>query len=84
VGGAEGFAGREYQDMRLSLSSTPALTPGGLVWKMSEVLSVLAIRIEEDDGKFECWDHLLSSAMTDAVELERAQQAAECAPGGAS
>jgi hypothetical protein len=57
-----------YKQMLLDLSSTPARTPGGIAWKCLMVLNFFA---DEEDWKW--WRYLLKSAVTDAIDLERAR-----------
>jgi hypothetical protein len=57
-----------YQKMLLDLSSTPARTPGGIAWKCLMVLNFFA---DEEDWKW--WRYLLKSAITHAIDLERAR-----------
>jgi hypothetical protein len=81
---AEGEWPKGIRDVQLTLSSTPALTPGGIAWKLSAVQTVLELRLgkgDHDSGEWEWWHYLVKSAMTDAIELERARQAG--AAGGA-
>jgi hypothetical protein len=56
--------------LRQNLSETPARTPGGIAWKLAEVLTYF-----EEDEKWEPWQYLLRSALVDAIELERARAA---------
>jgi hypothetical protein len=63
--------------MLLDLSSTPARTPGGIAWKCLMVLNFFA---DEEDWKW--WRYLLKSAITDAIDLERARAAIELPPAG--
>jgi hypothetical protein len=57
-----------YRQMLLDLSSTPARTPGGIAWKCLMVLNFFA-----DEETWEWWRYLLKSAITDAIDLERAR-----------
>jgi hypothetical protein len=66
-----------YRQMLLDLSSTPARTPGGIAWKCLMVLNFFA---DEEDWKW--WRYLLKSAITDAIDLERARAAIELPPAG--
>lgn len=68
-------ADEAYQKILWDLSHTPARTPGGLAWKLGEVLKCLTIEIEAEGESWCWWHHLVQSAMIDALELERARQA---------
>jgi hypothetical protein len=57
-----------HKQMLLDLSSTPARTAGGIAWKCWMVLKFF-----EDEEKWEWWRYLLKSAITDAIDLERAR-----------
>jgi hypothetical protein len=54
--------------LRRGLSDVPARTPGGIAWKLAEVLTYF-----EDQENWEPWRYLLKSAVVDAIELERAR-----------
>jgi len=66
-----------YRQMLLDLSSTPARTPGGIAWKCWMVLNFF-----EDEETWEWWRYLLKSAVTDAIDLERARTDIEPPPAG--
>ena len=66
-----------YRQMLLDLSSTPARTPGGVAWKCWMVLNFF-----EDEETWEWWRYLLKSAVTDAIDLERARTDIEPPPAG--
>jgi hypothetical protein len=57
-----------YRQMLLNLSSTSARAPGGIAWKCWMVLNFF-----EDQETWEWWRYLLKSAVTDAIDLERAR-----------
>jgi hypothetical protein len=63
----KGFHGA-YKQMLLDLSSTPARTPGGIAWKCWTVLNFFA-----NEENWEWRRYLLKSAVTDAIDLERAR-----------
>jgi hypothetical protein len=60
-----------YRKMLTDLSSTPARTPGGIAWKCLMVLNYFA-----DEEEWIWWRYLLKSAITDAIDLERARTGA--------
>jgi hypothetical protein len=66
-----------HQQMLLNLSSTPARTPGGIAWKLWTVLNFFA-----DEEEWIWWRYLLKSAITDAIDLERARTDIEPPPAG--
>jgi hypothetical protein len=57
-----------YKQMLLDLLSTPARTPGGIAWKCRTVLNFFA-----NEESWAWWRYLLKSAVTDAIDLERAR-----------
>jgi hypothetical protein len=56
----------QVQGLLRGLSDVPARTPGGIAWKLTEVLTYF-----EDQENWEPWRYLLKSALVDAIELER-------------
>jgi len=65
---AGGLPGFEARSRLIDLASVPALTPGGVAWKLAQVLSYFV-----DEERREWWHYLLNSALVDAVDLERAR-----------
>jgi hypothetical protein len=55
------------------LSDVPAKTPGGLAWKLAMALRYF----QEDEGDWNWASYLLQSALTDALEHERARMAGD-------
>jgi hypothetical protein len=75
-GGGKSF-NDSYKQMLLDLWSTPARTPGSIAWKCWMVLNFF-----EDEETWEWWRYLLKSAVTDAIDLERARTDIEPPPAG--
>lgn len=65
-----------YKRQLVELSNHPARSPGGLAWKLAMVLDYFS---EEEEWAW--WRYLLSSAVADAIELERLRMATR-ADGG--
>jgi hypothetical protein len=76
VGGGGRDGHKIYHSLLLELSSCPARTPGGLAWKLAEVMDLLRSQIEGAGGTWAWWHYLAESALSDAIGLERARQAA--------
>ena len=76
---ADGCYGNKVMALHRGLASVSAITPGGIAWKLSKALDFFA-----GDEDYQWWRQLLVSALSDAIELERARQAGERAPRSAS
>jgi hypothetical protein len=70
---------RSLVDDLKQLSSIPAKTPGGLAWKLATVFDFY--KPDEAAGEHWTWPaYLLQSALSDALEHERARRMAGGAP----